>query len=523
MSDFSGSILDKTGKPMRVPEKSVMIEDIAGPTMTGTRSPITGYPSSGLNPQKLGRILRDADQGNPLAFLELAEQIEEKDLHYAGVMGTRKRSVSQLDITVEPGGDKQHHLDHAERVRQWLKRDELTEELFDILDAIGKGFSVTEIIWDLSEKQYQPARLEWRDPRYFRFDRIDGATPVLIGESGQDIPLDNFKFICARMRAKSGIPIRSGIARIVSWAWMFKAFTNRDWTIFTQTYGQPIRVGRYHRGATKEERDTLLRAVANIAGDCAAIVPDGMNITFEQASGVSATGQLYKDRSDHFDQQVSKAVLGQTATTDALAGGHAVGKEHRQVQEDIERADAKAISAILNRDLIRPWMMLEFGPQDAYPRVVVGRPDEKDMKLLGDLITNLVPMGLRAKQSEVRDMMGLSEPKDDDEIFALPAPEATPKPAMLDSEKPKAEQADLQSEQSTDLDPLEYAASQAAETSAALDAELKELVENATSLEDLRDKIAALAKDQDPAEFAERLRDAMLLANLVGRDELGDA
>ena len=49
------------------------------------------------------------------------------------------------------------------------------------------------------------------------------------------------------------------------------------------------------------------------------------------------------------------------------------GKEHRQVQEDIERADAKALSAIINRDLIRCWIDLEYGSQKKYPRLRIGR------------------------------------------------------------------------------------------------------------------------------------------------------
>jgi phage gp29-like protein len=76
------------------------------------------------------------------------------------------------------------------------------------------------------------------------------------------------------IRAKSGLPIRSGIARLATWSWMFKAFTQRDWAIFTQTFGQPVRVGKYPAGATEEDKDTLFRAVANIAGDCAAIIPE---------------------------------------------------------------------------------------------------------------------------------------------------------------------------------------------------------------------------------------------------------
>jgi phage gp29-like protein len=150
-----------------------------------------------------------------------------------------------------------------------LKRDELQDELFDILDAIGKGISFAEIVWDTSEGAWRPAKLEWRDPRWFRFAREDGVTPMLRTNEG-DRPLPAFKFIRAVMKAKSGLPVRSGIARVATWSWLFKAYTQRDWAIFTQNYGQPIRVGKYPAGATEKDKDTLFRAVANIAGDCAA-------------------------------------------------------------------------------------------------------------------------------------------------------------------------------------------------------------------------------------------------------------
>jgi phage gp29-like protein len=41
----------------------------------------------------------------------------------------------------------------------------------------------------------------------------------------------------------------------------------------------------------------------------------------------------------------------------------------------IERADARALAGVLNRDLVRPWIDLEFGPQQQYPRLVIARPE----------------------------------------------------------------------------------------------------------------------------------------------------
>ncbi|MFZ1680751.1 MAG: DUF935 domain-containing protein, partial [Rhizobiaceae bacterium] len=417
MADYFSGIVDKWSRPI---EKRLLTEEVAAATITGVRSPLTSYPGDNLDPQKLAAILREADAGNPVRYLELAETIEERDLHYAGVLGTRKRSVSQLEITVEPASEDKTDVERADMVREWLRRDELAEELFDMLDAVGKGYSFTEIVWDTSEGQWRPARLEWRDPRWFDFETIDGTTPQLIGENGERMALPGFKFIYCRIKAKSGLPVRSGIARIAAWAWMFKAFTQRDWAIFTQTYGQPVRLGKYGPGATADDRAKLYRAVANIAADCAAIVPESMAIEFIEAKNLGTGHANYKERADWFDQQVSKGVLGQTATTDAIAGGHAVGREHRQVQEDIERADAKAMSAIINRDLIAPWIALESGTKARPPRLKIGRAEQTDVARAVDAIVKLVPLGLKVGRKQTADLIGIGEPGEDDELLTSP-------------------------------------------------------------------------------------------------------
>lgn len=313
-------LYDPYGRPI---VREVLEQEIAGPTISGVRSPISGYPGDGLNPVRLASLLREADQGEPMRYFELAEQIEERDPHYAGILGTRKRSVAQLDIQIDAASDSPEAKDQVAMIEDWLGRDELQSEIFDILDAIGKGISFTEIIWDTSEGQWMPKQLAWRDPRWFRFDRNDGTTPLLRGDSG-DTSLPPFKFISAVMRAKSGLPIRSGIARLAAWHWMFKAYTLRDWAIFIQTFGQPVRVGKYPAGSSEANKNTLFRAVANIAGDCAAIIPESMMIEFIEAANVGASHALYKERADWLDQQMSKAVLGQTATTDAVVGGKSV-------------------------------------------------------------------------------------------------------------------------------------------------------------------------------------------------------
>lgn len=517
-------LVDQWGQPLR---REIMTQEIAASTTTGVRSPIAGYPANGMNPVRLAELLRAADQGWPLEYFELAELIEERDLHYAGVLGTRKRSVVQIDASVESASDDPEDVRRADMVREWLKRDELSDETFDILDAIGKGVSFTEIVWDTSEGQWEPQRLERWDPRWMTFDQRTLRQPMIRGGiegNGVDEPLPPFKFIYAQVKAKSGLPLRSGLARQVAWAWMFKAFTQRDWAIFTQTYGQPVRVGKYHDGASREDKATLMRAVANIAGDCAAIIPASMTMDFIESKNVSAGSDLYERRANWLDQQVSKAVLGQTATTDAIAGGHAVGQEHRQVQEDIEAADCKALQAILNRDLIRPWMDLNFGPSKRYPRIVIARPQRQDLKQLTDSLAQLVPLGLKVQQSEVRDKLGLAEPAPgSDTLQAQPAQPAAPHLAPIiatQSAQPGAAPV------KADPHPADLiAARMAKDGQGAIDemiSTIEAMLGKASDLDEFRDMLMTAFPDLNTSALAKVLTMGLTAAHAAGRSDLVD-
>jgi phage gp29-like protein len=57
-----------------------------------------------------------------------------------------------------------------------------------------------------------------------------------------------------------------------------------------------VRIGSYGPGATQADRDTLYQAVTNIAGDCAAIIPEGMKIEFIESKSIGASAALYLDR-----------------------------------------------------------------------------------------------------------------------------------------------------------------------------------------------------------------------------------
>ena len=132
----------------------------------------------------------------------------------------------------------------------------------------------------MSENQWMPARLKHRLPQWFRYDWETGARLQRRSGALEWTDLEPAKFVVHRHSAKSGLPIRGGLARAAAWAWLFKHYGVRDWVRFAEAYGQPLRIGKYHKGSSAEDRAVLLRAVSNIAGDAAAIVPEGMTIEF---------------------------------------------------------------------------------------------------------------------------------------------------------------------------------------------------------------------------------------------------
>jgi phage gp29-like protein len=430
-------------------------DEQAAPTMAGVRNIYsTMHPSVGLTPEKLIAIQREAEAGDPYLYLELAEEMEEKDLHYLAVIGTRKQAIAGAELIVTAASEAAADQRAADLVRDFVNGGALDLEgvLYDILDAVGKGFSATEIIWDTAGREWIPKRLVWRDPRWFMFDWISGEEllvrtlrdegPLAPADgsavaphygrarwaSGVDptkgiqpltAPLAPFKFIVHVAKAKAGLPVRGGLARAAGWAYLFKNYVLKDWVTFAEIFGQPLRLGKYSPGATEADKQALLSAVANIGTDAAAIIPESMLIEFVETRGAGGA-EVYERFCEYLDRQVSKAVLGQTLTTETPregGGSRAAAQVHDAVRRDIMESDARRLGATLSRDLVRPIVDLNLGPQRRYPQIALGLSADNDVKLFADMVAELADRGLRVGQRAVLRRLGLPEAAADEPLL----------------------------------------------------------------------------------------------------------
>ena len=422
------TLFDATGRPVDLRALTAPADDVA---TAGVRAVafFPRHPADGLTPQRLTAMLRMAEFGDAFSYLELAEQMEERDLHYLAVLGTRKRAVSQLPIQVVAAGDDADSLADAELVRGALNREDLADELFDVADSVGKGYSVLRVVWETSERAWMPQSIRWRDPRWFRATGIDGRTFELRTENGASVPLPPYAWVVHTGKAKSGAPLRGGLARLAAWAYMFKNYDVKDWASYIETYGQPFRVGKYEPGATPEDKNALLTALVNIGSDAAAMIPRSMLLEFVEASRSST--DMYERAADWWDRQISKGVLGQTGTTEVSGGSYAAAKVHNEVRSDIQAADALQIGATLTRQFARPIVELNHGPRRQYPRIALRLPRARAVVDMATAIAELVDRGLELDQGVVRDELGFPDPAPDAKpLRPLQTPAPTP-PAVV--------------------------------------------------------------------------------------------
>ena len=512
-------------------------EEVAAPSLTSIRQVWSDHVAVGLTPQRLANLLKASEQGDPSAYLSLAEEMEEKDLHYRAQLGTRKLGCAGLPLVVEAASDAKDDQVAADLVREVLGREDMEDILVDALDALGKGFSVCELIWETSGKQWVPREILWRDPRWFGFDLADGRTVKLL-EAGGQVDLPPFKFIVHQPKLKSGLPIRGGLARASAWAYLFANYALKDWVAFLEIFGQPLRVGKYPAGAGPEQIAILETAVRNIGSDAAAVIPDGMVLEFIETK-VSGSADGYERLLRYLDGRVTLAVLGQTLTSGQTQGGGgslALGQVHNEVRTDLKKADAKQLMGTFHRDLVRPLVDLNLGPRKVYPKVRLQIDEAEDLAGLTAALKELVPLGLEVEQSVIRDKFGLPDPGTGPDVKLLGVAKSSGGPAAPTPPDPRAGAVPSPAPASTAAQGqcLHCGSAHAQGQPDALDGlvasalsnwvpQVKPLVgpliqaiQSATTYDELKVALAAAAQQMDPAALAETLAQAGFMAGLAG-------
>lgn len=491
----------------------------------------SSYPSDGLTPVKLARIFKEADAGDPFRQMELFEEMESKDTHLFSQLQTRKLAVTGLDWEVQPFSQDGTDQEIAAFVEEQLKElDGFSDNLMDILDAIGKGISFQEIEWEYRDGHVVVGNIEYVHQKKFYYDTLTDALMLRTEAFPGGIPLPENKFIVHRYKARSGHPSRYGVLRVVAWMYLFKNYDLKDWVSFCEVYGMPLRLGTYDATASEKDKAALMDAIVRMGTDAAGIVPSGTDIRFIESNKQSSV-DIYERLARFCDEQMSKAIVGQTLTSDS-GGSYAQSKTHNDVRKDLTEADCKAVMETVRRDLIRPLVEFNFGVRAHVPYFVLNATDTDDLKETAEIVNTLAATGLEIPKSWLYKKFNIPAPEKGEETIgkapAAPGMQGMGQPGtgMFQGLRLKADGKEADGQRV--LDCLEEAAvKQSSAFFRQMMSPVLELVEHCDSLEGLQEQL----KDEEALrqlynamkvkDFDQLVEQVMYVSNMLGRMQDG--
>ena len=330
-----------------------------------------------LNFYSLANILPDPDivlkkQGKDIRiYKELL-----CDPHVFACTQSRKAGVLSLDWEINRGLDKDQN---AEDMENLLKKLDIQKLMSDILDATQFGFQPLEIMWKRDKSGHiMPEKVVAKPPEWFCFDD-DNNLKFRTKENyyGEIVP--NKKFLLAQNNPTYNNPYGERTLSRVFWNVTFKKGGLKFWVVFTEKYGMPHLIGKHPRGSTKEETNSLADMLEDMVQDAIAVIPDDSSIEIQEASK-SSSAEIYEKLIDKMNTEISKAILGQTLTTEiGSTGSYAASNTHMQVRQDIVDSDKKLVEGVINQ-LIQWIYEINFANAEV-PIFELYEPEDVDLTL----------------------------------------------------------------------------------------------------------------------------------------------
>ena len=488
---------------------------------------LQSHPTRGLTPSKLATILDAAEQGDLTAQFDLFEDMEEKDGHIASEMGKRRRAlILDWEITAPDNASAQEKR-NAEQLGELVQSiPDFEEVIFDATDAIGKGFACLEIEWHRVDGFWLPKTLTHRPQSWFQLHRdyrqeLRLRTNTTDEQGIQGSPLTPFGWVTHIHKAKSGYLERTALFRQLVWTYLFKNYSVGDLAEFLEIYGIPVRLGKYPPNASEREKATLLRALVGIGHNAAGIIPEGMLIDFKDA----ATGdpKAFELMISWCERNQSKVILGGTLTSgaDGAASTNALGNVHNEVRKDLRDGDIRQLNTTITRDLVYAIAALNGLAPDGIkrcPRFGLITGETEDIQVLSEALPKLVGIGVQVPQDWANQKLGIPMPQPGQVVLSVtPVVQATPTgTAALSAVLPAPAAQPLTVSQT--MQP--QLANNVQQATSPWFAQIRKLVESATSLEQIRDGLEQLIPGMTLDQYAQAMAEALAAAQLAGRSEV---
>lgn len=255
------------------------------------------------------------------------------DPHLYSVIQKRKSGVLSRKIEFRRNGVPD------EKVNEQISSPWFLRFIGDALDAEYWGFTLVQFF--INEKG-------WID--YFLVPRKH-VDPVLrlIKTRQTDLTGDSFDEYPDLLMVQGKEPLGI-LARCAPYV-IYKRGTVGDWAQFSELFGMPVRKYTYD-AADPDALNAAMEAAKAQAGAASFFTPEGSNLELVESGNTTGSCELYSTFVDRCNAEMSKAILGNTLTTEASeTGTQALGTVHNKVEQQLIHQDALAILNLLNYDM----------------------------------------------------------------------------------------------------------------------------------------------------------------------------
>ncbi len=414
-------IYDWAGRPIENPTIQ-QLQERAGERMVHWEPVDRSYAdvSRGLSPRDLDSILLAANNGDTHAQQHLCLEIEEKDFQAAAALNVRRAAVQGLQHHCEPpegmedDAQAKEIATEADRMLQKISSVEtlqpgevsfadeetFTGALGEMLGALLAGYHCMEILWQpggVGIKGFASLPVQ---NIIFRMSR----EPLIWSRSNPTgFPLAPFKFVFHRHKARSGDMARGGLIRPLGWLFCFERMGMKNLLRFTERYGMPFFLARLDDNSWKTERGAISQLVRNFGSDGGAVLTKAVEAELLESNN---TGDLFFKLLEYFGDWKTKTVLGQLASS-ASSGGLSGGDAQSQVRDDILASDCRQLAATVRRDILRPWVMWNYGEGAPVPQFCLEAKKQRDLTALSQVVLNLKNAGKTVTDEYVENTFGV--------------------------------------------------------------------------------------------------------------------
>ncbi len=411
------------------------------------------YPGVGLTPARLRAFLQAADAGAPQMQYELFSEMLERWPRLAAVEATRRLALTGLDWEIVPATEgaeavRDDSRDGADarfadgacaaiagRVagsagpRPGVRWEDAAcraadvcratlaglptfrDVLAHLATAIGHGLAVAEIVWERGQLvdlvPVPHTRLRTDPSQPWRLRVLTAEDPA------RGVPLDAQpqKWIVHRPRAVPGRPLAGGLLRATALLYLAQHLSFKDWLIYSQIAGMPLRVAQFDPGTPEEDQRLLLRMLEGLGTEAVAVL--SKNVELKLVEGAAAGHKPYGPLQDFCNTEVTILWLGQHLTTDLRShGSRAAAEIHDRVREDLLVNDIADEGQTLRRDLLRPLVRAQCPagtPVPLFRRSIVQAVDTQ--VLARTLAVAVNDLGLAVPRAWVYRALGIPEPQ----------------------------------------------------------------------------------------------------------------